>query len=71
MSYDASSWTSERARLGQLVWRRAPESEIIEARRNYRALRLAEHIRRQLADDPPLNEEQRQHLADLLVGGAL
>ena len=67
MSYDPTSWKSERARLAQQVRIGAPESEITAARRNYRALRLADHVRRSLADDPPLSEEQRQMIAELLV----
>jgi hypothetical protein len=70
MSYDPNSWTSERARIGHLVWQGAPEELITEARRNYRALRLADHIQKWLAAEPPLTDEQRQHIAGLLVGGA-
>jgi hypothetical protein len=72
MSYDPSSWKSERARLARLVCHNAPESEIIESRRNYRALRLADRIEQWLAGEPPLNDEQRARIAALLLssGGA-
>jgi hypothetical protein len=69
MSYDPESWQSERARLARLVCYHAPESEITESRRNYRALRLADHVRKQLAGQPPLNDEQRARIADLLLTG--
>lgn len=69
MSYDPNSWRSERARLAHLVCYHAPESEIIESRRNYRALRLADQIENWLAADPPLNDEQRARIADLLLTG--
>ncbi|MDT5150579.1 MAG: hypothetical protein QOI01_2312 [Mycobacterium sp.] len=67
MPYDPASWQSERARLAHLVCYHAPESEITESRRNYRALRLADHLRKQLAANPPLNDEQRARIADLLL----
>lgn len=67
MPYDPTSWQSERARLAHLVCYHAPESEITESRRNYRALRLADHIENWLAAGPPLNNEQRARIADLLL----
>ncbi|GAB3227020.1 hypothetical protein [Mycolicibacterium hippocampi] len=69
MSYDPTSWKSERARLAHQVRMGAPKSEITEARRNYRALRLADHIEKWLAADPPLNDEQRTRIAELLTAG--
>ena len=69
MAYDPNSWESERGRLANLVLSRAPEAEITASRRNYRALRLAEYIKKQLAEDPPLSEEQRTRIADLLLAG--
>lgn len=68
--YDPNSWTSARGRVARLVRLGAPEADIIEARRNMRALKLAEHVTKVLAGDPPLSDEQCQRLADLLVGGA-
>lgn len=69
MSYDPNSWPSVRAHLGHLALTGAPEAEIIEAKLNYRALRLAELVRKELAGDPPLNDEQRARIADLLLTG--
>ena len=67
MSYNPDSWASERGRLAYLVQRNAPEAQIAEARRNFRALRLADHVEKWLAGDPPLNEEQRLRIAELLL----
>lgn len=69
MPYDPTSWRSERARLAHLVCYNAPESEITESRRNYRALRLADHIEQWLAGEPALSEEQRSRIAELLLAG--
>lgn len=69
MPYDPTSYRSERARLAHLVCRGAPESEITDSRRNYRALRLEDQVRRYLLEDPPLNKEQRARIAELLLSG--
>jgi hypothetical protein len=61
MSYDPESWTSERARLGHLVLSGAPEAEITEARRNYRALRLAETTAGALSCPTAAASRQRRH----------
>jgi hypothetical protein len=70
------SWRSERARLAGLSNRSTKRSdddpELLNARRNLRALRLEEHILKVLAGAPPLSDEQREHIAALLrVGGAM
>lgn len=65
------SWTAERARVASLTRSRdADDPELIEARRNLRAERLAVHINKVLAGAPPLSPEQRDRLAVLLRGGA-
>ncbi len=67
------SWTAERARVASLTRSRpADDPDLIEARRALRAERLAEAIRRTVAEAPPLTDEQRARLAALLhtPGGA-
>lgn len=66
------SWTTERARVASLTRSRKPDDpDLIEARRNLRALRLVEHVQKALADAPPLTNEQRETVARLLIGGGL
>ena len=67
--YSPESWSSERARIGWLVRNEAPDDVIAEARRNLRALRLEEHVQKVLAGAPPLNDEQRERIAALLITG--
>jgi hypothetical protein len=65
------SWTSERARIASLSRSRtADDPTLLEARRNFRAERLAEHVRRVVAAAPPLSAAQRDKIAALLRGGA-
>jgi hypothetical protein len=66
-----SGWTTERARLASLTRSREPDDpELIGARRNLKAERLADHIRRVVDEAPPLTREQRERLAILLRGDA-
>ena len=72
MPTSATSWRSERARIAGMSSRpnRAPDDpELIEARRNLRALRLEDHVKKVLAGAPPLSDEQREHIAALLRAG--
>lgn len=63
------SWTSERARVASLTRSRtANDPDLIAARRNLNAERLAVHIRKSLDSEPPLTDEQRSQLAALLGG---
>lgn len=63
------SFNTERARVASLTRSRTPDDpELVDARRNMRAERLADHIRRVVDDAPPLTDEQRRKLARLLVG---
>ena len=65
-----STWTSERARYASLSRSRpADDPELIEARRNMRALKLEEHVARVVAEAPPLTDEQRERIAALLRAG--
>lgn len=62
----------ERARIAALSRaRESDDPDLIEARRNLRALRLEDHVRQVVAEAPPLTTEQRARIAALLkVGGA-
>lgn len=60
----------ERARVASLSRSRATDDpELIEARRNLNAERLAAFIKRNVAAAPPLTAEQRARLSLLLSGG--
>lgn len=64
------SWTHERARLANLSRYRPHDKLAIEsARRDLRAARLEDYIRRAVAEAPPLKQSQRDQLALLLRGG--
>jgi len=64
------SWTHERARIASLSRSRTDDDpELIDARRNLRAERLAEYIKNTVDAAPPLSTEQRNRLALLLRGG--
>lgn len=61
------SWTHERARVASLTRSRTPDDpDLVAARRNLRAARLEDYIRRTVAAAPPLTAEQRDRLAVLL-----
>lgn len=65
-----SSWTHERARIASLSRDRAPDDpELIEARRNLRAIRLRDHVAKAVAEAPPMTAEQRLSIARLLTSG--
>jgi len=65
------SWTHERARIASLSRSRTPDDpELIDARRNLRAERLADAIRKTVDEAPPLTLDQRDRLSVLLRGGA-
>jgi hypothetical protein len=64
------SWTSERARIASLSRSRtADDPTLLEARRNFRAERLAAHVTKVVAQAPPLTPAQRDRIAALLRGG--
>jgi hypothetical protein len=63
------SWTSERARVASLTRSRAPDDpDLLAARRNLRAARAEDYVRKLVASAPPLSFEQRDRLAVLLRG---
>ena len=62
-----STWTTERARVASLSRSRPPDDpDLVSARRNLRAERLALYIKRTVDAAPPLTVEQRDRLALLL-----
>lgn len=64
------SWTHERARVASLSRSRDKDDpELLDARRNLRAERLADYIRDTVDRAPALSAEQRSRLALLLQGG--
>lgn len=67
-----TSWRSERARIAGFSSRpnrRPDDPDLVEARRNMRALKLEDDVRKVLAGEPALNAEQRQRIADVLTAG--
>lgn len=57
----------ERARIGSLSRSRPDDdSELVDARRNLAAAKLSEYIAKVLSAAPPLTDEQRTKLAELL-----
>jgi hypothetical protein len=67
-----STWTSERARIAAISRgirageRPTNDPALEQAKRNLRALRTEEYITKVLAEAPPLTDEQRCRLAELL-----
>jgi hypothetical protein len=59
------TWTSERGRLAATV-RHNPDADVSEIRRDLRAARLEDAIRKAVDAAPPLSPEQRAKLAGLL-----
>ncbi len=66
-------WTHTRSKIATTI-RRNPDADVTELRRQLKAERAAEYIEKVLADWPPLTDQQRTALAELLkpvrVGGA-
>lgn len=63
-------WTHYRAQVASLTRsRQADDPELIEARRNLRAVRLADHVAKALAEAPALTDQQRSTIARLLTTG--
>jgi len=64
------SWTQERARVASLSRSRTPDDpDLVNARRNLKAERLADYIARVVDAAPPLTPAQRDRLALLLRPG--
>lgn len=65
-----STWTHHRAQVASLSRSRTPDDpDLVEARRNMRAERLADYIKRTVDAAPPLTPEQRARLSLLLSSG--
>ncbi|OCB25013.1 hypothetical protein A5674_22185 [Mycobacterium malmoense] len=65
-----STVNHERARIASLTRSRQPDDpELVAARQNLKALRLEEHVRRVVAEAPPLTDEQRDRIAAILRSG--
>ncbi len=63
------SWTTERAKVASLSRSRTPDDpELVNARRDLRYERLADHVTAKVAEWPPLTPEQTDRLANLLRG---
>jgi tartrate dehydratase beta subunit/fumarate hydratase class I family protein len=59
-------WTTHRARVASLTRSRpANDPELVAARRDLAAERLAEHVRKVVAEAPPLTAEQRDKIIAL------
>jgi len=66
-----SSWTTERARVAALSRSRTPDDpEYLAAKRDLRAARAEDYIRKLVDGAPPLSDAQRTALAVLLRGTA-
>ncbi len=66
-----SGWTHERARVASLSRSRTPDDpELVGARRDLRAARAEDYIKRLVDAAPPLTTAQKDRLALLLRGGA-
>jgi hypothetical protein len=61
-----------RARVAALSRDRLPDDpDLVSARQNLAVLKIEDHVRRVIAQAPPLTDEQRERIADLLrAGGA-
>lgn len=69
-AFPLSTWTHERARIGALSRSRDDDDpELVAARQNLKAQKLAAHIKRVVDEAPPLTDAQRDELAVLLRGG--
>lgn len=64
------SWTAERARVASLSRSRTPDDpDLIAARGNLKAERLAAYIENVVSTAPPLTAAQKSRLS-ALIGGA-
>jgi hypothetical protein len=71
MAQLSSAALRERGKIAALSRSRRPDDpELVEARRNLRAERLADHVRKVVAEAPSLTDEQRDRIAAILRGGA-
>lgn len=65
------SWTHDRARVARLSQTRPANDPVIqEAKRDLRASRAEDYIRKLVEAAPPLTEEQKRKLSVLLNAGS-
>lgn len=64
---DPGGWKKTRAELGNAIKHGRPAVEVVELRRTLKEQRLADRIREVVDSAPPLTDEQRRRLAELLV----
>lgn len=60
-----ASWTKTRSQIAHAK-KADPAADVTELRRQLRAERLEEHIRKVVDEAPPLTAEQRERLAAIL-----
>jgi hypothetical protein len=67
----STTWKQKRAKIAGLSRDRKPDDpELVEARRELRAQRLAEHVDNVVAGWPPLTDAQLDRIAALLRSGS-
>jgi len=65
------SWTRDRARVAALSRDRTPDDpDLLAAKRDLRASRAEENIKRIVAEAPALSADQRSRIAAALLRGA-
>jgi hypothetical protein len=62
-------WTQARSALANAVKDGESPERVAELRTAYRAARTAQLLRELLSVRPPLSDEQRRELADVVLGG--
>lgn len=65
MAYAGSALAAARAKVASTARSHDPDQNR-EARKEFAELKIAAHIRRELAQSPPLDGDQLDRLADLL-----
>jgi hypothetical protein len=64
------TWTHDRARVAALSRDRTPDDpDLLAAKRDFRASRAEDYIKRLVAEAPPLTQDQRSRIAALLRNG--
>ena len=64
------TWTQARALYARIVKKYGKDSpEAAESLANFKACRLADHVKDVLAEAPPMTDERRQRIAALLLAG--
>jgi hypothetical protein len=70
MTTDTDTWTKARSRLGNAVQKHGKDSpQAAQARAEFRALKLEDHVRQVLAEVPDMSDEKLERIAALLRAG--